>query len=112
MSRESEGEEQTRENEHVAVALWRGIERSWKRLEKFCQVEFNIGIQPLASASHGTSVYEHGLDVISLDSPLPLVAYFASIPVSHTHPHTHTHTSGGVVCCGTFSFSFYFFCLT
>ena len=42
-------------------------------------------LQPLAFASHGTSLYEHGLNVISWltgAAPLPPVAYFASIPVS------------------------------
>jgi len=42
-------------------------------------------LQPLASASQGTSFYEHGLDVISWltgAAPLPPIAYFASVPVS------------------------------
>jgi fatty acid synthase subunit alpha len=42
-------------------------------------------LQPLASASQGTSFYEHGLNAISWLTgavPLPPVDYFSSVPVS------------------------------
>jgi fatty acid synthase subunit alpha len=42
-------------------------------------------LQPLASASQGTSFYEHGVNVISWlsgSAPLPSVDYLASVPVS------------------------------
>jgi fatty acid synthase subunit alpha, fungi type len=54
-------------------------------VDPFLASIINEVLQPLASASQGTSAYEHGLNVISwLTAAVPphLVDYFASVPVS------------------------------
>lgn len=54
-------------------------------VEPFLTFAVDEVLQPLASASRGTSFYEHGMNVISWltgVTPLPPIAYFASVPVS------------------------------
>jgi malonyl CoA-acyl carrier protein transacylase len=54
-------------------------------VEPFLTSAVDEVLQPLASASQGTSFYEHGMNAISWltgVAPLPPVAYLASVPVS------------------------------